>query len=83
MLIAGNHIRSLNSHGIVGIKDKEVEASDIDRAIEAAQAVAIPSDQRYFMFFLKNMLLIIKTLLESHLDVWCKTRISRAFSNLR
>ena len=44
--IAGNHIRSLNSHGIVGIKDKEVEASDIDRVIEAAQAVAIPSDQR-------------------------------------
>jgi len=44
--IAGNHIRSLNSHGIVGIKDKEVEPSDIDRVIEAAQAVAIPSDQR-------------------------------------
>jgi cell division protein FtsA len=44
--IAGNHIRSLNSHGIVGIKDKEVDAGDIDRVIEAAQAVAIPSDQR-------------------------------------
>ncbi|MEK9649563.1 MAG: cell division protein FtsA [Gammaproteobacteria bacterium] len=43
--IAGNHIRSLNSHGIVGIKDKEVTSYDIDRVIEAAQAVAIPSDQ--------------------------------------
>jgi len=44
--IAGNHIRSLNSHGIVGIKDKEVGPDDIDRVMEAAQAVAIPSDQR-------------------------------------
>jgi cell division protein FtsA len=44
--VAGNHIRSLNSHGIVGIKDKEVTPQDIDRVIEAAQAVAIPSDQR-------------------------------------
>ena len=37
---------SLNSHGIVGIKDKEVTPFDIDRVIEAAQAVAIPSDQK-------------------------------------
>ena len=44
--IAGNHIKSLNSHGIVGIKDKEVTPFDIDRVIEAAQAVAIPSDQK-------------------------------------
>jgi len=44
--IAGNHIKSLNSHGIVGIKDKEVTPGDIDRVIEAAQAVAIPSEQR-------------------------------------
>ena len=44
--IAGNHIKSLNSHGIVGIKDKEVTPFDIDRVIEAAQAVAIPSAQK-------------------------------------
>ena len=44
--IAGNHIKSLNSHGIVGIKDKEVTPFDIDRVIEAAQAVAIPSEQK-------------------------------------
>ena len=44
--IVGNHIKSLNSHGIVGIKDKEVTPFDIDRVIEAAQAVAIPSDQK-------------------------------------
>ena len=44
--VAGSHVRSLNSHGIVGIKGSEVVAEDIDRVIEAAQAVAIPSDQR-------------------------------------
>ncbi len=43
--IAGNHIKSLNSHGIVGVKDKEVSSLDIDRVLEAAQAVAIPADQ--------------------------------------
>ena len=44
--IAGNHIRSLNSHGIVAIRDKEVTAGDIDRVIDAARAVAIPADQK-------------------------------------
>ena len=44
--IAGSHIRSLNSHGIVARRDKEVTSSDVERVIEAAQAVAIPADQR-------------------------------------
>ncbi len=44
--IAGSHIRSLNSHGIVAIKDNEVMSADLERVIEAAQAVAIPADQR-------------------------------------
>ena len=44
--IAGNHIKSLNSQGAVGIKDKEVTNFDIDRVIDSAQAVSIPSDQR-------------------------------------
>lgn len=44
--IAGNHIRSLNSHGIVAIKDREVTAGDVERVIDAARAVAIPADQR-------------------------------------
>ncbi|MDX1512540.1 MAG: cell division protein FtsA [Gammaproteobacteria bacterium] len=44
--IAGNHIRSLNSHGIVAIRDKEVTASDVERVIDAARAVAIPADQK-------------------------------------
>ena len=44
--IAGSHIRSLNSHGIVAIKDKEVTPSDVERVIDAARAVAIPADQK-------------------------------------
>jgi len=44
--IAGNHIRSLNSHGIVAIRDGEVTPADIDRVIDAAKAVAIPADQK-------------------------------------
>ena len=44
--IAGSHIRSLNSHGIVAIKDKEVFGHDLERVIDAAQAVAIPADQK-------------------------------------
>jgi len=44
--IAGSHIRSMNSHGIVAIRDKEVYPADIERVIDAAQAVAIPADQK-------------------------------------
>ena len=44
--IAGSHIRSLNSHGIVAIKDQEVFSLDLERVIDAAQAVAIPADQK-------------------------------------
>ena len=44
--IAGSHIRSLNSHGIVPIRDREVTRGDVDRVIDAARAVAIPADQR-------------------------------------
>ena len=44
--IAGSHVRSLNSHGIVAIKDKEVVQGDVERVIDAAKAVAIPADQK-------------------------------------
>ncbi|MEJ2631620.1 MAG: cell division protein FtsA [Acidihalobacter sp.] len=44
--IAGSHVRSLNSHGIVAIKDKEVTQSDVERVMDAARAVAIPADQQ-------------------------------------
>lgn len=44
--IAGSHIRSLNSHGIVAIKDQEVVSQDLERVLDAARAVAIPADQK-------------------------------------
>ncbi len=44
--IAGSHIRSMNSHGIVAIRDSEVTPADIERVIDAAKAVAIPADQK-------------------------------------
>ena len=44
--IAGSHIRSINSHGIVAIRDREVTQSDVDRVIDAAKAVAIPAEQK-------------------------------------
>ena len=43
--ISGAHVRGLNSHGIVAVKDKEVREADIGRVIEAAKAVAIPMDR--------------------------------------
>jgi cell division protein FtsA len=44
--IAGSHIRSFNSHGIVPIRDNVVSAEDIEHVIEAARAVLIPADQK-------------------------------------
>ncbi len=44
--IAGSHISSMNSHGVVAIRDREVRQDDIDRVIEAAKALAIPNDQK-------------------------------------
>lgn len=44
--IAGSHIRSINSHGIVAIRDHEVTPTDVERVIDAAKAIAIPADQR-------------------------------------
>lgn len=44
--IAGSHIKSLNSHGMVKIKDAEVSQMDIDRVVETARAIALPADQQ-------------------------------------
>lgn len=43
--IAGNHIFCFNSSGVVPVKNKEITQSDVDRVIEAAKAVLIPSDR--------------------------------------
>jgi cell division protein FtsA len=44
--IAGSHIKSFNSTGMVAIKDREVSALDVERAMDTARAVNIPTDQQ-------------------------------------
>jgi cell division protein FtsA len=44
--IAGSHIRSFNSTGMVAVKDREVSAVDVERAVDTAKAVNIPTDQQ-------------------------------------
>jgi cell division protein FtsA len=43
--IAGNHIKGHNSHGLIAIKGREITQADVDRVIDAAKAVAIPTDR--------------------------------------
>jgi len=42
---AGSHIKGFNSHGVVAVKKREVEIDDVDRSVEAARAVALPTDR--------------------------------------
>ena len=43
--IAGSHIKSINSHGMVKIKDDEVTQMDVDQVRETAEAVNLSTDQ--------------------------------------
>jgi len=45
--VAGNHIASLNSKGVVAVSspDQEITRSDVSRVIEAARAISLPSDK--------------------------------------
>jgi len=43
--ISGGHIKGINSHGVIAIKSREVTRIDVDRVIDAARAVAIPTDR--------------------------------------
>jgi len=43
--IAGGHIKGINSHGVIAVKNKEVGPNDVKRVIDAASAVAIPMDR--------------------------------------
>lgn len=44
--IAGSHISSQNSHGMVAIKDKEVTEEDVERVMDAARALPVPADRK-------------------------------------
>ena len=43
--IAGGHIKGINSHGVIAVKNREITPSDVKRVIDAASAVAIPMDR--------------------------------------
>ncbi|MGQ9646783.1 MAG: cell division protein FtsA [Thermodesulfobacteriota bacterium] len=43
--IAGGHIKGINSHGVIAVKNKEITPSDVKRVIDAASAVSIPMDR--------------------------------------
>jgi len=43
--VGGAHIRGVNSHGVVGVKNREVDQNDVDRVLEAARAIALPADR--------------------------------------
>lgn len=43
--ISGSHVKSFDSTGMVAVKNKEVVKSDIDRVIEAAKAIQVPTDR--------------------------------------
>jgi cell division protein FtsA len=44
--IAGTHVVSMNSHGVIAIKSREVTQNDIDRVLDAARAIAMPFDRQ-------------------------------------
>lgn len=44
--IAGGHIKGINSHGVIAIKNREITESDIKRVVSAASAVVIPLDRK-------------------------------------
>jgi cell division protein FtsA len=47
--ITGSHIRGMNSHGMVAVKDREVTAADVARVVETARAITISNDQRLLL----------------------------------
>ncbi len=52
--IAGSHVKGQNSLGIVAIKGREVGEDDVQRAIEASKAIAIPVDREILHTLAQN-----------------------------
>ena len=55
--IAGNHIVSFNSSGMVAIRDKEVGPSDVERVLETAKAINIPTDQQILHILVQEFII--------------------------
>lgn len=43
--VNGTHVKGFNSHGVVAVRNREVDAADVDRVLDAATAVALPADR--------------------------------------
>jgi len=43
--LAGSHVSSMNSRGVVGISGRVIDQDDVYRALDSAQAVAVPHDR--------------------------------------
>ena len=55
--IAGNHIFSFNSSGMVAIRDKEVGSTDVERVLETAKAINIPTDQQILHVLIQEFII--------------------------
>ncbi len=57
--IGGNHISSINSHGVIAVSraDGEITENDIIRCIDASQAISIPQNKEVLHVFPKNFTL--------------------------
>ena len=55
--IAGNHIISFNSSGMVAIRDKEVSEGDVERVLETAKAINIPTDQQILHILVQEFII--------------------------
>jgi len=55
--IAGNHIISFNSSGMVAIRDKEVGSGDVERVLETAKAINIPTDQQILHILIQEFMI--------------------------
>jgi len=44
--VAGTHVQSQNSHGVIAIKNREVNQADVERVLDAAKTVALPFDRQ-------------------------------------
>lgn len=52
--VAGSHIQSFNSRGMVAVKNREISQDDINRVLDASQAVAIPEDRQILHILPQN-----------------------------
>jgi cell division protein FtsA len=54
--VAGGHIQGQNSLGIVAVKGREVDEEDVQRAVDAAKAIAIPLDREILHVLPQNFI---------------------------